>query len=127
SGGECDEPTCDATHGNCDTQNENGCEADLTTTSNCGGCGKVCGTATPNCVLTGTQYKCQARITLANAAPYPTAQNPGATLTFNNVVPRAGNNRLILVAIAADSPSQAFAASQPDSVKFGTTAMLAGP
>jgi hypothetical protein len=35
--------------GDCDGKQENGCETDLDTTSNCGGCGVKCGSAKPYC------------------------------------------------------------------------------
>ena len=36
------EPICDADWGNCDADNKNGCETDLTTETNCGICGEIC-------------------------------------------------------------------------------------
>jgi hypothetical protein len=126
SNGKCNPPTCDAAHKSCDDKNENGCEADVTTSAQCGACGAACAAATPNCVLSGNSYACQARITVANAQPYPAAQVSGSTLTFN-ATPHAGTNRLILLAIAAESPGNGLAGARPDSVKFGGTLMAAGP
>jgi hypothetical protein len=37
------EPTCPFGKGDCDNNLGNGCEADLDTVINCGGCGKICG------------------------------------------------------------------------------------
>jgi hypothetical protein len=126
TGGKCDAPTCDSTHRNCDGNNANGCETDVTTAAACGACGNTCGSATPNCVPSGSTYTCQAKITIANAVPYPTAQNVSSTLTFN-ATPHAGTNRLILLAIAAESQGNGLAGARPDSVKWNGTAMTAGP
>lgn len=41
--------SCDTGWGNCDDNGDNGCETDLHTPANCGGCGNVCPPATPNC------------------------------------------------------------------------------
>jgi hypothetical protein len=126
SAGHCDAPVCDPAHGNCDGKNENGCEADVTKPTACGSCTNACGSATPNCVLSTDHYSCQSQITIANALPYPTASIVGSTLTFN-ATPHAGTNRLVLVAIAAVSQGNGLAGAQPDSVKFGSKTMIAGP
>jgi hypothetical protein len=126
SAGRCDPPTCDPAHDNCDGNNANGCEADVTTASACGSCGNDCGSATPTCVLTDDEYHCQARITIANAQPYPSAQVVGNTLTFN-ATPHAGTNRLVLLAIASDNQGSGLSGARPDSVRFGSQTMLAGP
>ncbi len=130
SNGACDPPSCDANHANCDGKNENGCETDITTATACGACGNACGGAMPNCVQSGTSYACQAKITLANAAPYPVAQAAAGSLSFN-VTPRAGSNRLLLLALVADSltnnASNGIAGSRPGTVTFGSQSMLAGP
>jgi hypothetical protein len=42
-------PTCDVTHGDCDGDPTNGCEAALNTAANCGGCGVSCANPTDNC------------------------------------------------------------------------------
>lgn len=126
--GQCDAPSCDATHRNCDARNENGCETDITTAAACGACGNVCGGATPNCVQSGTSYACQARITLSS--PYPVAHAAAGSLSFS-VTPRAGTNRLMLLAVVSDSMtnnvSNGLAGSRPGSVVFGAQSMSAGP
>jgi len=126
SGSMCDPPKCDATHRSCDGINDNGCETDVTTAARCGSCNNACGAATPNCVLTNGTYACQAKITIGNSIPYPTAQTAGNSLTFN-ATPHAGTNRLILLVLAADSNTMGLAASKPTSVSFGGTPMTAGP
>jgi hypothetical protein len=126
SGGNCAPPACDATHGNCDGNHRNGCEQDVTTPAACGSCNNVCSGATPNCVSTGGAYRCQARIAIANAAPYPTAQIVANTLMFN-ATPHAGTNRMVLLAVASESQGNGFAGARPDSVRFGSTNMIAGP
>jgi hypothetical protein len=124
--GACDPPDCDAAHGNCDGNNANGCETDVTKPTACGACNVACGANTPNCVQSGNSYGCQARITVANALPYPTASVVGSTLTFN-ATPHAGTNRVVLLAIAAESQGNGLAGARPDSVTFGGKAMIAGP
>jgi len=126
SGGKCGPPTCKAGYGNCDGKNGNGCEADVTKPTACGDCNVACGSALPNCILSGSAYACQAQITIANAQPYPSAEVVGNTLTFN-ATPHAGTNRLILLAIAAESQGNGLAGAKPDSVTFGSRAMTAGP
>jgi hypothetical protein len=130
TGGECDPPDCDANHRNCDAKNENGCETDVTTAAACGACGNACAGATPNCVATGATHACQARLTLASSAPYPVAQAAAGSLSFN-ATPRAGTNRLVLLALVSDSitnnASNGLAGSRPGSVTFGSQSMTAGP
>ncbi|MBW1809880.1 MAG: hypothetical protein JRJ87_16915 [Deltaproteobacteria bacterium] len=41
-GGSCHIGSCDALWGDCDSNDPNGCEEDLTTLSDCGGCGATC-------------------------------------------------------------------------------------
>ncbi len=131
SDGACDAPTCDANHLSCDDENDNGCETDVTTAANCGACGNACGAGTPNCVQSGGIYQCQAKITLANTAPYPTASAAAGSLSFS-VTPRAGTDRLLLVAIVSDAltsnaVSAGLAGARPGSVRFGSQNMTAGP
>ena len=45
SGGSCSIASCDSGWGNCDGNDANGCETDLTTLSDCGGCGVTCSLA----------------------------------------------------------------------------------
>jgi hypothetical protein len=126
SNGMCDPPTCDLTHGNCDDNDANGCETDITTVADCGGCGNACDSAAPNCVATNDVYRCQARITLASTSPYPVAVAIGNSLSFS-YTPHAGTNRLILVAVTAESQNNGIAGARPDWVRFGTATMTAGP
>jgi hypothetical protein len=42
-------PTCDSGWGSCDANPDNGCETSLTTTTNCGICGRACSGSTPYC------------------------------------------------------------------------------
>jgi hypothetical protein len=55
------QPTCDATHADCDQLGANGCETDITTVDDCGACGAKCanphGTTTCNNFVTGA-YGC---------------------------------------------------------------------
>jgi hypothetical protein len=58
--GTCQLGTCDANYGNCDTQSSTGCEAALTTTSNCISCGVTCTNAngTTTCGAGGCTPTC---------------------------------------------------------------------
>lgn len=47
--GACAVGTCQPGRGDCDAKNENGCEADLTTSATCGSCKVACPTASPLC------------------------------------------------------------------------------
>ncbi len=124
--GECDPPECDLTHRNCDGIHANGCETDITTPALCGTCDNACDPATPNCVETNGVYACQAKITLASTPPYPVAVAIANTLSFS-YTPHAGSNRLILLAITAESQNNGIAGARPDSVRFGNAPMTAGP
>jgi hypothetical protein len=122
---------CEAAFDDCDGNVANGCEADLTSATSCGACGKACAGATPTCVPSDGAYACQAKITLLSTSPYPTATAAAGSLSFN-VTPRAGTNRLALVAIVSDAltsnaVSAGIAGSRPGSVKLGTQSMTAGP
>lgn len=126
SDGSCDPPECEADRDNCDGLNENGCETDLTTPAACGECGNVCGATTPHCVASRGDYQCQAQIVTAHAAPHPTAQVVGNRLSFR-YTPRAGSNRLVLLSVVSESQNNGIAGARPDSVRFGTRNMTAGP
>jgi hypothetical protein len=64
------QPTCDATHADCDHNGANGCETDLTSPQSCGGCGMAC--QNPNggktCVAQGATHVCQPTCTPGFAA-----------------------------------------------------------
>jgi len=100
----------------------NGCEANLTSASACGACGNVCvaGGPTPNCVLTGSTYKCQAQITTANEVDATATAN---SVTFTHPLIGNATNRMILVAVVSESQGNGIAGSRPDSVTYGGTAM----
>lgn len=51
-------PVCDARHGDCDGNPNNGCEADLTTSASCGTCGAPCA-APGQCEAIGSGYACR--------------------------------------------------------------------
>ncbi|XXT15957.1 hypothetical protein WME94_37495 [Sorangium sp. So ce429] len=64
--GVCQPPACEADRGDCDGDPENGCEADLiTSTAHCGGCDTPCsgqcvqgGCVVPTHIAAGTDYTC---------------------------------------------------------------------
>lgn len=123
--GACAPPECEPDRDNCDGDNANGCETDLTTPAACGACGNVCAPSTPHCVVTNGAYRCQAQIGLAVSEPL-TAQVVGSTLSFR-YRPRAGRNRLVLLAVVSESSNNGIAGARPDFVRFGSTSMTAGP
>ncbi len=116
-------PSCSTGFGDCDGNPNNGCEADLSSASACGACGNVCNGSTPYCVLTGSSYKCQAQITLVNDVD---ATSASSTLNLTHGL-QPGTNRLILLAVVAESGGNGIAGARPDSVTYGGTTMVAGP
>lgn len=133
--GTCAEGTCvlqcAAGFDDCDDDVTTGCETDTRTALDCGACDKACPGATPNCVEDGGSYQCQATITLPGMSPYTTATAAAGSLSFN-VTPRAGTNRLLLVAIVSDAltnnaVSAGIAGARPGFVRLGNQAMTAGP
>jgi len=112
--------TCDGTHANCDMDVANGCEALLNASPNCGACGNSCSGNTATCVVTGSgPAQCQAAITLVNRA---SNQTMGNSVSVTHAL-QSGQNRLILVAVSADSGNQGINGARPDSVTYGGTAM----
>jgi hypothetical protein len=82
-------------------------------------------------VRDGDGYRCQAKVALAGTNPTASATAAAGSLSFN-VTPRAGTNRLLLVAIVSDAlrsnaVSAGIAGSRPGSVKFGSQTLSAGP
>ena len=53
-------PTCDATHADCNTLPNDGCEVDTTGPNNCGGCGHACTNphGTTTCTTSGSGWFC---------------------------------------------------------------------
>jgi hypothetical protein len=49
---------CDPRFGNCDSNDDNGCEASLATAVNCGACGTACPVAEPFCEVSGASASC---------------------------------------------------------------------
>jgi hypothetical protein len=60
SAGVCSVPptSCATGYGHCTTNPDDGCETAITTPTNCGACGTVCGTNTPLCNSSGGTYSC---------------------------------------------------------------------
>jgi len=114
-------PSCNTGFGNCDGNPNNGCEANLTSAAACGACGIVCAGATPNCVLTGSTYKCQAQITMANEVDGSASAN---TLNMTHPLIAGGaTNRMIILMVVSESQGNGIAGARPDSVTYGGTAM----
>jgi hypothetical protein len=119
SSGVC-QPVCQANFDDCDSP-WLGCTTDLRLPSSCGACGVVCSGATPACVGTNDVYRCQAPITLATGDAE--GQIAGPLLTFSHTL-QAGTNRVLLLAISADSPGGNVSANKPEIVNYGSTPML---
>lgn len=118
SAGVC-QPACQENYAHCGSP-ELGCTVSLTTDSDCGACGAACSGVTSSCVGTDGEYRCQAPITLANGDV--DGQGAGGLLTLTHTL-RAGQSRMVLLAIAADSPGGNVSANKPETVRYGTTAM----
>ncbi|HTQ04098.1 MAG TPA: hypothetical protein VMI54_09580 [Polyangiaceae bacterium] len=123
---QCQPPTCDSSHLNCDASksggNANGCETDITQPANCGACGNVCPSSAPACVSVGGAYRCQATVTHVNDV---NGSATGTTLSIAHTL-GAGTNRLLLAAIVMESTNTSgLAGARPASVLYGSVAMTA--
>jgi hypothetical protein len=78
---------------------------------------------TSNCVATGSTLRCQSQITLSGQSQSGVA---GSTLSFSHTL-AAGANRLVLLAVVAESQGNLRAGAEPTTVTFGGTDMLKGP
>lgn len=56
--GKCVLHACDTGYGDCNQDVADGCEADLSQPTTCGGCGGACPPASPVCVASGATYAC---------------------------------------------------------------------
>ena len=61
------QPTCDATHADCNHMPDDGCEVDLSGPNNCGGCGNACANphGTTTCTTQGNGFFCNPTCTRA--------------------------------------------------------------
>lgn len=111
--------TCDASHGDCDEDIDNGCEAELNTSENCGTCGTRC--ASGELCVAGECEKTP-RIGILSSVSGGAA---GSVLNLNlNLV--AGSNRLLLVAVVGRGLSNGpLAQATPDSVTYGGRSLQA--
>jgi hypothetical protein len=107
-------PICEEHYAACDDP-WSGCDTDLRSNSDCGDCGAACAGGTPSCVVLADGYRCQASITLANDVE---GQIAGTQLTLAHTA-QAGTNRMLLLAIAADSGGGTLGANRPTSVRYG--------
>ncbi len=56
--GVCAVETCKAGYEHCTGPASGGCETSISTASNCGSCGTVCGSSTPDCAASGSTWAC---------------------------------------------------------------------
>ena len=111
-------PACAAGFLSCDTNLDNGCETDVTTTTNCGACGNTCSGVRPYCVAGA----CASPV--VNSATNGVLAGAG-TLSVNHVLQTpAGRARMVVVLVAGDGNSQASAT--PTSVIYNGNAMTLG-
>lgn len=98
-------PSCDAGFKSCDNNPDNGCEADLTTATNCGNCGVKCTGATPACIAgscagalvnssTGGLVGTNTKLDISHALQTP-----------------AGRGRVVVVVVGSDGSSQSASAT----------------
>jgi hypothetical protein len=114
-------PSCDAGFGSCDGDPDNGCETDVTTTSNCGVCGRACGASTPFCVAGACVNFLQIQLVNASANGFNTASTP---LDIAHTLQTAPSSyRLVVALVASDANGQAQA--KPASVSYVTGATSA--
>jgi hypothetical protein len=86
------QPTCDATHADCNLMPNDGCEVDLTTPGNCGACGHACMNAngTTVCTTQGAGWFCDPTCT----SPYGACasdKTSGCTTNLGNDVDHCGD------------------------------------
>ena len=86
------QPMCDATHANCNTNPDDGCEVDLSGPGNCGMCGHACTNpnGTTTCTTQGSGWFCNPTCT----APFGacgTDKTAGCTTNLGNDVDHCGD------------------------------------
>jgi hypothetical protein len=111
---------CRAGFGDCDGESDNGCETDLSGTSNCGMCGNVCPAEAPTCVLANGENRCQATVGYLN---YARGIAYDTTLSFDHTL-LAGTNRLLLLAVVMEGTNgTTFDDARPAAVRYGAVSM----
>src|SRR6185503_18553343 len=112
-------PVCDANWANCSNAAD-GCETDLTTTSNCGICGRVCSGATPFCVQGGSGYNCAAQLAISYVADTDHTTGSVTSSFTHTLVTGIGQGRIVILALSENGNSTG---SVPEIVSFGGTQM----
>jgi hypothetical protein len=98
-------PTCDAGFKNCDSNPDNGCEADLATAANCGNCGVKCMGATPACIA----GSCAGALVNSNSGGL-VGTNSKLDISHTLATP-AGRGRVVVVTVGSDGSSQSASAT----------------
>jgi hypothetical protein len=117
-------PACDANWGSCNGNPDDGCEADLTTTSNCGQCARVCSGGTPFCVQGTSGYNCAAQLAISYVADTDHSSGSLSSSFTHNLVTPIGQARIVLLSLAMAANASG---SVPEVVTFGGTAMTFYP
>jgi hypothetical protein len=117
-------PVCDANWGSCNGNPDDGCETDLTTTANCGACGRACSGATPFCVQGASGHACASELAIAFVADTDhTTASLSSTFTHQLVTP-LNQARIVVLALAQDGNSSG---AVPEVLTFNGTAMTRYP
>jgi hypothetical protein len=118
---------CDANWGSCNSGPngaDDGCETDLTTTTNCGQCGRACTGTTPFCVAGPTgAYNCANILAISLVNSNATGSNTSAAAldVMHTLQTASSNFRLIAAMVSSDGNSQAT--SRPTAVTYNNVAM----
>jgi hypothetical protein len=115
---------CDANWGSCNTNPDDGCETDLTTTANCGQCNRVCSGSTPFCVQTAGVYNCAAQLAISYVADSDHSTGSLSSTFTHNLQTGIGQARLVVLALALAANSTG---SVPEVVTFGGQPMTFYP
>jgi hypothetical protein len=98
-------PTCDSGFKNCDSNPDNGCEADLATAQNCGNCGVKCSGGTPACIA----GSCSGALVNSSTGALV---GTNSKLDFSHTLATpAGRNRVVVVIVGSDGSSQSASAT----------------
>jgi hypothetical protein len=113
-------PVCDANWASCNGNPDDGCETDLTTTSNCGICGRACSGGTPFCVANGGVYNCAAQLAISFVGDTDHQTGSLSSSFTHTLATGVGQARMVILALAENGNSTG---SVPEIVTFNGTQM----
>ena len=117
-------PACAQNFGSCDGDPDDGCETPLTTTTDCGLCGRACGGSTPFCVLGMSGYNCAAQATISYVADTDHTSGSVMSSFTHNLVTGVNQARIVILALSQNGNSTG---SVPEVVRFAGTQMVQYP